>query len=139
MRPSPIVWFERVVLLCLALNAFQVYQRLFGQTVASSGLILLRTPSLTAYAAIVAVTLILIWLIGRRRISLAKWLYIALCVARVALSIVVPIAVRHVSPTFPLIACMQLILMAVSIWLLFRPDARHWFAGVQPVDPETSR
>lgn len=95
----------------------------------------LRALSLTIYAVIVAVSLLLIWLIGRRRSTLARWLYVSLNLARVAESMIVPLAILHTRPNFPPMAGVQFTLMAIAIWLLFRPDARDWFAGRHPVDP----
>jgi len=134
-RPASIRWFEPAAILVLTLNALQVYRNLFTSTPLPSDLLRLRTLGLTVYVAIAAVILLLIWLIGRRRSTLAKWIYISLNLARVAGSITIPFAIGHMPPTFSPLAWAQLIVLAGSIWLLFRPDARQWFAGAPPVDP----
>jgi hypothetical protein len=139
MRPRSIIWFERAAILLLALAALQAYQKLYGSSPLPSDLRRLRMIGLAIYAVIAAAILSLVWLIARRRNTLAKWLYVALNVARLAGSILLPLAISDVPPSFPPIAWAQMLLIAISIWLLFRPDARSWFVGASPVNPEVFR
>lgn len=123
----------------LVLGALQIYHKLFtSNSIANE--VWLRILALTIYAAVTAVMLFLIWLISRRRSTLAKWTYIVLNLARVTESIIVPLAISQILPSFPPIAWAQLAVLAISIWLLFRSDARRWFRNEwAPVDPEIFR
>lgn len=129
MRPASIVNFERVVLLMIVLalvnaalnwEAMTAYVRAQGMG---------PTVLIVVQAFSVAVMLLLLWLIARRRSVVAKWIWIALVALGIAM------AVPGLSETFDLPAAtlivqlVQWLLSLATVWLLLRPDASAWFAG----------
>jgi hypothetical protein len=87
---------------------------------------------------IVLFTLFLAWLITRRASNVGKWIYVALS----GLGFLGLLNVRRILEVGALYAGVsfaQIALMAISLGLLFRRDAREWFAGRRPVDPEVFR
>ena len=128
MRPASIVNFERVVLLMIvlglvnaALNWDAMLAYVAAQGMGSTVLIVVQAIS-------VAVMLLLLWLISRRRSVIARWIWIALVVLGIA------VAVPGLSDTFELPTAMlivqivQWLLSLATVWLLLRPDASAWFA-----------
>lgn len=140
MRPASIVNFERVVLVSIALgilNAFLLRDQA-AATAANQGF----GPGFTlaVQAISIAIYLLLIWFISRKASSVAKWIYVVLG----AIGIVFGVAGYRSTLGFgtlpALITAIQYLLVLASIWLLFRPDAKAWFAdrGASP-DPDVFR
>lgn len=138
MRPPSIVTFERVVLFSIVLgivNAFFTWDRIDAQ-VSETGV---GGGTLIGIQAVtIALYLLLIWFISRHGSSVAKWIYVVLA----GLGLVVGLA--GIGETLALgaisavMTAVQYILTIASIWLLFRPDAKAWFAeGRGGPDAET--
>lgn len=129
MRPASIVNFERVVIVIILLS------------IASAALEWSRTVAQLArqgvgegvvigvVGAMLALLLLLMWLIARRRSNIARWLYVALIVAMLAASLPSVLRTLEGDLTMMLLNLLYVALALVSIWLLFRADARAWFAG----------
>ena len=84
--------------------------------------------------------LLLLWLIAYRGNNVARWIFIILVAAGVLVTFarVAAHALDYGALSLAL-TLFQCLLCAVEIVLLFRPDARDWFAGIRPVDPEIFR
>ena len=137
MRPSSIVNFERVVLLIVLFHAATAaieWERIIAE-VRRAGIG--QGPVIAILAGLLAIILLLMWLIARRRSAIAKWLYVALTLLLIASTI--PSLSRIVDQGALAIALNVAFaaLSLVSIWLLFRPDARAWLeAGDDAVPGE---
>jgi hypothetical protein len=136
-RPASIRWFERLFYFGLVVSAINSWliaanpgagaelgEAIFGAVVVV--LLVLET----------ALNLLLLWLIAYRASNVARWIFIGL----VAIGLVFLIAdIRHARAYGDLSLALTLaqdLLCAIEIVLLFRRDARDWFAGRKPVDPE---
>jgi hypothetical protein len=132
MRPASIVNFERVVLITIViglvatvLNWDAAVALVRWQSRGQFG----STFVLVIQAVSIAIYLLLLWLIARRRSVVAMWIYVVLAVAGLLLSLRgLPDLGRM--PLLPLLLqAAQWLLTLVSLWLLFRPDSRAWFRG----------
>lgn len=128
MRPRSIVMFERIVIVSLLLgilNAYLSWDHLSAQVAAQGAT---SDSIITAQAIMTAIYLLLIWLIARKARPVAKWIYVVLT------AIGVVIAVAGIGQTLTMgmasvaVSLFQNILLIASLWLLFRPDAKAWFA-----------
>jgi hypothetical protein len=71
--------------------------------------------------------LLLMWLIARRRSVVAKWIWILLSIAGLALMVpAIGTVLRGPLPDV-LLQLAQLVLTLLSVWMLLRPDAAAWF------------
>ena len=130
MRPPSIVTFERVVLLSLALgvlNSFLVWDQAVaaasatGTGMGPGSIIGIQVVTLALY-------LLLLWFISRKGSPVAKWIYDVLAVLGLVMGLV---GIRQTMyyGTLPLIISgAQYVLTLISVWLLFRPDAKAYFA-----------
>ena len=137
MRPQSIVHFERVVLFSLLLgvaNTFMIWGTLTS-SVATAGMGV--GFIVTVQAITLAIYLLLIWFIARKGSPVAKWIYVVLAAIGLLFGLIGIGQVAGLYGTSALvITIVQYVLSAVSIWLLFRPDANAWFSnGRGPVDP----
>ena len=141
MRPPSIVNFERVVLFSILLgvaNTFLIWEQL-AATVATTGM---GTGFIvTVQAVTIAIYLLLIWFISRKGSPVAKWIYVVLAAIGLLFGLIGIGQVASLYGTVSLvITIVQYVLSAVSIWLLFQPDANAWFSdGRGPVDPNVFR
>ena len=129
MRPASIVNFERVVLLLVLFHAATAafeWERIIAE-VRRQGIG--QGPVIVILAGLLALILLLMWLIARRRSAVAKWIYVALTLLLIASTI--PSLSRIVEQGALAIALNAAfaILSLVSVWLLFRPDARAWLGA----------
>jgi hypothetical protein len=135
MRPPSIVNFERVVVLSIVIsviNTFIVWDRMmpiFAARGLGPGVVL------GLNVAIIALYGLLIWLISRRGSTVAKWIYIVLAGFGLVYGLLGIGQVAANGPLLMVITLAQYGLTALSIWLLFRPDANAWFRGENPGDP----
>jgi hypothetical protein len=139
-RPRSIRLFE--ALFCVGLAAIV----LNGYAIASNpdAAVVLRTESPEFAVAVqlvigLAFNLLLLWLIAYRASNVGRWLFVGLvCVG--ALSDVLGLEdIRRLGDLSFGLALLQNVFCAVEIFLLFRRDARDWFAGRVPIDPEIFR
>lgn len=128
MRPASIVKFERAVLVTVFIGLASL---VINWDAASAPIRRLGYGDnffIGAYAASIAIVLLLLWLIARRGSVIAKWVYTVLYGASIVLAL---LAFRDNLRLPPAILVMQLVqwaLILFSIWLLFRPDTNSWFA-----------
>ncbi len=128
MRPASIVNFERVVLLSLALGLIGAYL-IWDQTMQTASAAGMGSGTLvTIQAVTIGLYLLLLYFIARKGSPVAKWIYVALAV----LGLVVGVAGFQQTMqygTLPLIiTIIQYALTLYSLYLLFRPDSKAYFA-----------
>lgn len=130
MRPKSIVLFERLVLLGIVLgiiSAFLVHEQVAAM-VAAAGQGMGTSTVYIIQAIVIGLYLLLIWFISRHGSPVAKWIYVVLA----GLSLVAGLAGIGQTLEFgvvpAIISVAQYVITAVTIWLLFRPDANAWFS-----------
>jgi hypothetical protein len=132
MRPASIVNFERIVLITIViglvatvLNWEAVVAMARSQSRGQFG----SNFVLVMQALLIALYLLLLWLIARRRNVVAMWIYVVLAVAGLLLSLRGIGDFGRMPLWAVLVQAAQWLLTLASLWLLFRPDARAWFRG----------
>ena len=135
MRPASIVNFERVVLLSLALGVLSTFLT-FDQMVASaqgfgSGFVI------GEQAATIAVMLLLVYFISRKGSPVAKWIYVVLGVLGLIGGLSTFSQTLALGTLPVILTVIQYALLIASLWLLFRPDSKAWFADGRG-GPETT-
>lgn len=128
MRPKSIVMFERVVVISLLLgilNAFLMWDRLSADAAAQG---MTSDTLITVQAITTAIYLLLIWFIARKGSPVAKWIYVVLTVLGVLLALAGMGQTMTMGAASIVITVIQYILLIFSVWLLFKPDAKAWFA-----------
>jgi hypothetical protein len=75
----------------------------------------------------VAVYLLLMWLIAHRRSTAAKWIWIVITIFSLIMTLVNFSDMLRASTLSTVMQIAQALLVIVSVWLLFRPDASAWF------------
>ena len=85
---------------------------------------------------IFAVPILLLWLIAWRRSNVARWIYVAVHGLDLIIAPFRPAAALHWGPFWTALTLGQYGCIALCLWMLFRGDARDWFAGIRPVDPD---
>jgi hypothetical protein len=141
LKPPVIIWFQRIMIIRLAIVAThgailkhrvdlanseqpaQVQAMLARHPYIITGAIL-QNHALSAVFTALTLYLVIRQRNAGARAILAVWLVI------VSVRITYVAATRHLSIT-PLALMVDLtdVLLAICLWLLFRPDARKWFAG----------
>ena len=138
MRPRPVIWFERVMLLAVALGILNTALEWNYLNAAMPPP--LRGLPIIAQGIFFAAYLLLLWLISRRGSRIARWVFLVLVVAAVPLAIVSPPPTLSLGPVTASIAITQYLLSLVGLELIFKADAKPWFEGRRmPVDPEIFR
>jgi hypothetical protein len=131
-RPASIVWYERLAVAAIAVGlasaaanpaAIAKYYRLY-----SIGYVFL-------FVGYRAVELLWIWLIARKRQNWARW------ISLVVIILAIPGEILHFDERFRLNVAAAILnylwfgMVIVAVALLFRSDARSWFAG-RPLAPD---
>jgi hypothetical protein len=128
MRPKSIVLFERVVLFSLVLgilNSVLVWDRVTAEAAAQG----LGSGTLVAIQVLtIAIYLLLIWFIARKASPVAKWIYVVLTALGVVAALAGAGKTREMGAATLLITLFQYALLLFSVWLLFKPDSKAWFA-----------
>ena len=138
MRPQSIVRFERVVLAMIVVGLVSAVLNMEQVTRAAAVYGFGEGLILAMQAISIAVLLLLMWLIARRRSVVAKWIYVLLGVAGLVMAAFQIGGVLRQPAPLLVIEAVQWLLTIFSIWLLFRPDAKAWFAHRDdPADPAT--
>ena len=130
MRPKSIVNFERLVLLYLAVGLLNTYL-VWDQTVASlqgQGAAMGSGTILTIQAITVALYLLLLWFISRKGSPVAKWIYVVIGALSLVVGVVGFQQTLSLGTLSLILSIVQYVLLLVTIWLLFRPDAKAWFS-----------
>lgn len=134
-RPESIVWFERCYLGAVALglvNFALSWNDVMAKTAANPGLERLGPSFLpTMMIGIMAITLcinLLLWyFVARKGAVVAKWIvviFFGINVLDVVLSIPrgsLPVGLSGI------LTIIALVLHAIAVWQLFKPDAEEWF------------
>lgn len=129
MRPASIVNFERIVLLLIVIGLVGTVLSWDGLRLAAAQQGLGETALIVVHVVLLALLILLLWLIAHRRSAVAKWVWILLCLAGLAVS--VPAIGDMLNGPMPalLLQAAQWVLILLSIWMLLRPDAGAWFRG----------
>jgi hypothetical protein len=130
MRPPSIVNFTRVVLLSLAIGilaTFLSWEKV-EEAVAATGSGMGTGAILGIQGVMIALYLVLIWFIHAHGSPVAKWIYVVLAVLGLVSGLVGFGQTMSYGTLPALLAAVQIILSAISIWLLFRPDSKAWFS-----------
>ena len=138
MRPRSIIWFERTIYLWFALslvNSYIVYAKVRAAADPTHA-----GPSIVFVFLIfsAAINGLLLWLIAYRANNMARWIWAALTAIGFLGLLRIQAILAYGGPSAAIVLFLHA-LAVVSIWLLFRPDARDWFAGRRPIDPEVFR
>ena len=129
MRPQSIVNFERIVIAMVLLGVVSTYlswERLvsYAESQGFGSNFVIATQAIG-----LAVTLLLVWLIARKRNEIAKWVWVILIVFGLVVSIGGVVGgIETVRPSVALQA-LQWVLSLASLWFLFRPDSTAWFVA----------
>jgi hypothetical protein len=127
MRPQSIAKFERVVLVRLVIGFLITVMNWDVARVLAARMGLGNGVLIFTAALAIGVTLLLLWLIARRRSEVAKWIYVVLTAIGIAIGLYGISALFRQSTPIAIMHIVHYALGAFSIWLLFRPDTRPWF------------
>jgi len=137
MRPQSIVRFEQLYIVNLILSVASgiwSYMRLSIALPPDAPRALVPVTMIGATAMGLIIGLLLLYFIARRGSEVAKWILIILFAIGL-IGVIHSGARLHVATTLSAVilgvALVQLVLQAVCVWLLFRPDAKAWFKGVR--------
>jgi hypothetical protein len=139
MRPAPIIWFERIVLLAYTLGLVNLLFYWREWTIQP------RAHPLAAFCLgqiiYFGVYLLLIWLVARKGSAVARWMFAVLVTGAALLALFLGLPPPSSWPMLrTALALTQYMLALSSVVFLFGPDTRPWFAGREvPLDPEIFR
>jgi hypothetical protein len=142
MRPKSIVLFERLMLLSILLGLVSTFinWESMQEQLAAQGTPVGASTVLTIQGVGIVLYLVLLYFISRKGSPIAKWIYVILALLTLVFGLI------GIGETFKLgalpaaFAIVGYILTAVTLWLLFRPDAKAWFSeGRGEADAETFR
>jgi hypothetical protein len=134
MRPPSIVLFEKVFLASIVVGILNtvlswslVFKAAENPALRATGI----GESLVITSVLIGILLpLLLWyFIARRASTIAKWIYVVLT-AFGLLAMVQALTATRIPGSLPLIlSALALALQIYAAWLLFKPDAKAWFAG----------
>jgi hypothetical protein len=134
-RPQSIITFERCYLggvaLGLANNALN-WSNMQEQMAATPNSQLLPDWFLPATIGVgLVITLLLWYFVARRASTVAKWILVVFfAIGLLGLpGIVAGVSSGLIAPLMAIVGLITLALNAIAVWMLFRPDAKLWFAG----------
>ena len=93
------------------------------------------TAAVIMMVMILAVPILLLWFIAWRRSNVARWIYVVIHGAGLIMAPFRPPTSISWGAFWAALTFGQYICIVLCLWMLFRPDARDWFAGAWPVDP----
>ncbi len=137
MRPQSIIRFEQIFLASLAVGLINVFLT-WDTTMAT----LQADPNTAAlgpnFAYITTafgfgINLLLWYLVARKAVGFVKWILLVLMVIGL---VALPSSFAILPPINLGIALVLTVMQAIAIYMLFRPDAKKWFAGEKTVDLE---
>lgn len=141
-RPVSIVWFERcyLALIVLGLVNFAIQWPTMMASLADNPGVQQLGPSFGPTVAIITIAIttgisLLLWYFAARKAAVvAKWIIAIFFV--IALLGWVANILMHKFPTgiAGVLAVVGLVLQAIAVWNLFRPDAEAWFNGKAAID-----
>ncbi|HEX9947779.1 MAG TPA: hypothetical protein VGA98_09585 [Allosphingosinicella sp.] len=130
MRPPSIVNFTRVVLLSLAIGilaTFLSWEKV-EEAVAATGTGMGTGTILGIQGVMLVLYLVLIWFIHAHGSPVAKWIYVVVAVLGLISGLASFGQTMSYGTVPAVLAAIQIILSAISLWLLFRPDSKAWFS-----------
>jgi hypothetical protein len=133
-RPQSIINFERCYLGAMAvgiLSSVLNWSAIQGQVAATPGAGLLPDWFMPVTIVIsLGINLLLWYFAARRGAVVAKWIIVVFF----AFSLIgIPGMLSGLVPTRIMIfGLVSLVLNAIAVWMLFRPDSKPWFKGVRP-------
>lgn len=135
MRPTSIIQFERFYLGALAVglvgnvlnwdNATALLQADPNAAVLGTGFLFISV------AIGLAISLLLWFLAARKAVGVAKWIIVVFFAIGL---ISVPFSLGQLSGLAIVTSLVSMALQAAAVYMLFRPDAKKWFAGEKTVD-----
>jgi hypothetical protein len=136
-RPRSIRLFEALFYGGLGVIAIDAYVIAINPNAAA----VLRTEYPVAAMAFqlgisLAFNLLLLWLIAYRASNIARWLFVGLVCLGIVLDVASFEEFRLLGDLSIALWLTENVFCTIEIFLLFRSDARDWFAGREPVDPE---
>jgi hypothetical protein len=139
MRPPSIVNFTRVVLLSLVIGIFSTYLswEKVEAAIAATGAGMGTGTLLGIQGVTIVFYLVLIWFIHAHGSPVAKWIYVVLAVIGLVMGLTGFGQTMSYGTLPAVLAALQIILSAISLWLLFRPDSKAWFSEGRS-DPGTN-
>ena len=136
MRPPSIIDFERAYLASLALGIVNttIHWQVIEQSFEDPALQVLGGPGAIVgiLAFGMAISLLLWFFIARRASTVAKWIYVVF-IAFGVIGIISSLTTLPFGTQLILNVVAQL-LQFFAAWLLFKPDAKAWFAGQWTAD-----
>jgi hypothetical protein len=147
MRPNSIVNFERVVWLAILIgivNTWASWGKMLAMAQAQaaaqgSAMKIGGTFIIAVQVVFIAIYLLLVWLIARKGSPVAKWIYVVIAALVLILALVGIGKMAQYGTLSLVLAIAQHLLTIVSLWLLFRPDSKAWFAEGRTADPNDLR
>ena len=140
MKPDSIRKFDLFYLGSLAISAAgfiigydAVTAQIAGEG-AAQGLALGPGWAIGAFVIGIAINLLLWWLTSAKRIAIAKWIIVLFFLLGL---LSLPGTFAGGLTMLEALSLVAVAAQAVAIWFLFRPDAKAWFAGSEPADPQT--
>lgn len=126
-RPSNVVRFEQLMYLSLAIVPIQTFLQWgflidLAHTVGRGAGFILITQAFS-----IAVTLLFIWLIARRRKNWARWIWIILYIVGMLFTLPTLGRVLRNGPVVATLLCVQYLAQVVALYLIFTGNAREWF------------
>jgi hypothetical protein len=131
-RPQSIIWFERCFLGAIGIglvNSALNWSKIQEAVAATPGAGVLPGGFLIGTMVVGIIINLLLWYFAARRgANVAKWI-IVVFFGLGLLGLIRALTGGVAAPTMNVFAYAALALQAVGIWMLFRPDAKAWFAG----------
>jgi len=139
-RPASIRWFERLVLLSIALgvvNTYLIWDEIMAQAAMTEyGASFVFTIQAITYGFV----LLLLWFITWRRSRVGKWIYVVLSAVGLLDGVLQLGTILAREGIVVAIEAAQYLIMVTGVWMLFRADTRPWFdKNYVGVDPEIFR
>lgn len=133
-RPTSIITFKWLSLSSITLGLVSNITG-WNHLIASMSRSESTTFILFVMAIVYGAALLLLWLIVWRRSNVARWIYVVIHGSDLAFAAFRPATSLYWGPFWAVLSLVQYACIAISLWMLFRRDARDWFAGRGPVDP----
>lgn len=131
-RPQSIVRFERLYwsgILIGLVNTVLAWDTIQAQVNATAGSSILPSGFFAGTLAFGLIVNVLLWYFtARRRSVVAKWIITVFFVFGLV-SVARFLFGNAPMPTSSSLSAVTVVMQAVAVWMLFRPDAKAWFEG----------
>lgn len=127
MRPQSIVNFERIYILSIILSIVAAF--VGWDTMMANPAVQRFGPNFVwiTEAVSLIIMLLLLYFIARRASVVAKWIFVILFLLGL-IGFLMQLGTLFQTGILGIIQIVQIVLQAIAVYLLFRPDARAWFA-----------